>query len=288
MIELDDGSTVEGHAILTAVGRQLPLDDLGLEHYGLDASGRTPPFPRDGRLRVADGLYVVGDAAGPELHTHQAHYQGGMAVRMALGEDVAPDYRALPRATYTDPEAAFVGVTLEGAREAGTDAFELVADFATSTRGYGVEATLGHVTIVDRPRDPASSWALRSPARTRRPRIHECVIAIQARVPMDTLAAAIHAFPSTSRILDGLYADALRELGASGEHRQDTESGRVVNATRPGVASGFDLDGVDDRLELGLDLSGLVPGKLSAPDQQPRTPSTSRTQMRHRAFGPCA
>ena len=28
----------------------------------------------------------------------------------------APDYRALPRATYTDPEAAFVGVTVEQAR----------------------------------------------------------------------------------------------------------------------------------------------------------------------------
>ena len=78
--------------------------------------GRTPPFPRDGRLRVADGLWVIGDPAGPELHTHQAHYQGEMAVRMALGEKVMPDYRALPRATYTDPEAAFVGVTLRGRR----------------------------------------------------------------------------------------------------------------------------------------------------------------------------
>ena len=103
MIELDDGSTVEGHAILARRRRKVPLDDLGLEHYGLDTSGRTPPFPRDGRLRVADGLYAAGDAAGPELHTHQAHYQGGLAVRMALGEGVAPDYRALPRATYTDP-----------------------------------------------------------------------------------------------------------------------------------------------------------------------------------------
>ena len=211
VIELDDGSTVEGHAILTAVGRQFPIDDLGLEHYGLDASGRTPPFPRDGRLRVADGLYVVGDAAGPELHTHQAHYQGGLAVRMALGEDVAPDYRALPRATYTDPEAAFVGVTLEGAREAGTDAFELVVDFATSSRGYGLEATLGHVTIVvDRATRQLVGAAVACPDASAA--IHECVVAIQARVPMDTLAAAIHAFPSTSRILDGLYADALREL----------------------------------------------------------------------------
>ena len=107
-VELDDGTSASGHAILLAVGRDFPIDDLGLEHYGLDPSGRVP-FPRDGRLRIADGLWVVGDVAGPELHTHQGHYQGELAVRMALGEPIKPDYRALPRATYTDPEASSVG-----------------------------------------------------------------------------------------------------------------------------------------------------------------------------------
>lgn len=215
VIDLDDGSSAEAHVVMTAVGRSFPLDEVGLEHYGLDTSGRTPPFPRDGRLRVADGLWVVGDAAGPELHTHQAHYQGGLAVRMALGEAIEPDYRALPRATYTDPEAAFVGRSVEQAREAGLDAFELVADFATSTRGYGVEATMGHVTIVvDRASRELVGAAAACPDAAAA--IHECVIAIQAHVPMDVLAAAIHAFPTTSRIFDGLYADALRELASPG------------------------------------------------------------------------
>jgi len=215
VIDLDDGSSAEAHVVMTAVGRSFPLDEVGLEHYGLDASGRTPAFPRDGRLRVADGLWVVGDAAGPELHTHQAHYQGGLAVRMALGEAIEPDYRALPRATYTDPEAAFVGRSVEQAREAGFDAFELVADFATSTRGYGVEATMGHVTIVvDRASRELVGAAAACPDASAA--IHECVIAIQAHVSMDVLAAAIHAFPSTSRIFDGLYADALRELARPG------------------------------------------------------------------------
>ena len=85
--------------ILPRSAARFPLDDLGLEHYGLDTSGRTPPYPRDGRLRIADGLYAVGDAAGPELHTHQAHYQGELAARMAMGETV--DAR-LPRAPARD------------------------------------------------------------------------------------------------------------------------------------------------------------------------------------------
>ena len=212
VIDLDDDSTAEGHAVLAAIGREVPLDDLGLEHYGLDTSGRTPPYPRDGRLRIADGLYAVGDAAGPELHTHQAHYQGELAARMALGESVTPDYRALPRATYSDPEAAFVGVTVEGARDAGLDAFELVADFSKSSRGYGVEATLGHVTIVvDRGSRELVGAAVACPDASAA--IHECVLAIQAHVTVDVLAQTIHAFPSTSRIFNGLFAEALDQLG---------------------------------------------------------------------------
>jgi pyruvate/2-oxoglutarate dehydrogenase complex dihydrolipoamide dehydrogenase (E3) component len=210
VIDLSDGSSSEGHAVLLAVGRDFPLDDLDLEAYGVDTTGRTP-FPRDGRLRITAGLWVIGDPAGPELHTHQGHYQGEVAVRMALGDDVRPDYRALPRATYTDPEAAFVGVSVEQAQAEGIDAVEFVADFASSARGYSVQAKRGHVTIVvDRSTRTLIGAAMACPDASAA--IHECVLAIRANVPVDVLADTIHAFPSTSRILNGLFADARRAL----------------------------------------------------------------------------
>jgi dihydrolipoamide dehydrogenase len=212
VIELDDGSSAEGHAVLLAVGRTFPLGQLGLETVGIDPQDRTALVP-DGRLRIADGVYLVGDPAGPELHTHQAHYQGVMAVRMALGDPVTPDYRALPRATYTDPELAFVGVSLEQALAAGNDAFELVADFATTAKGYSVEATFGHVTIVvDRASRQLLGAAMAIPDASAA--VHECVLAIKARVPIEVLADTIHAFPSSSRILDGLFNDAAKVLAA--------------------------------------------------------------------------
>ena len=109
MIDLDDGTTAEGHAIL-ARGR------AGVPARRPRARALRRRHQRPGRRSratagsaIADGLWVIGDPAGPELHTHQAHYQGEIAVRMALGDDVTPDYRALPRATYTDPEAASSG-----------------------------------------------------------------------------------------------------------------------------------------------------------------------------------
>jgi pyruvate/2-oxoglutarate dehydrogenase complex dihydrolipoamide dehydrogenase (E3) component len=211
VLELDDGSSVSGAVILVAVGRDFGLDDLGLEHYGLDLSGRVA-LPRDGRLRMAEGLWFIGDPAGPELHTHQGHYQGEMAIRMALGDDAHPDYRALPRATYTDPEAASVGFSLEQARAEGIDAIEFVADFPTTAKGYSVEAETGHVTIVvDRARRQLVGAAIAAPDASAA--IHEAVLAIRARVPMDVLADTIHAFPSTSRTFNTLFAEAYRALG---------------------------------------------------------------------------
>jgi len=209
-VTLDDGSAVQGHVTLLAVGRTFPLEHLGLDTLGFDVSKRGA-VPHDGRLRIADGVFLVGDPAGPELHTHQAHYQGTLAVRMALGDDVTPDYRALPRATYTDPELAFVGLDLAGATAAGFDAFEQTADFATTSKGYSVEATFGHVTIVvDRDSRQLLGAAMATPDASAA--IHECVLAIKARVTMDVLADTIHAFPSTSRILNGLFDQALKEL----------------------------------------------------------------------------
>jgi pyruvate/2-oxoglutarate dehydrogenase complex dihydrolipoamide dehydrogenase (E3) component len=222
VIDLDDGSTAGGHAILLAVGRTFPLDDLGLASVGIDPSDRQA-LPRDGRLKIADGLFLIGDPAGPELHTHQAHYQGERAVRMALGDSVTPDYRALPRATYTDPELAFVGLSLEGARDAGHDAFELVADFPKTAKGYSVEASFGHVTIVvDRASHELIGAALATPDASAA--MHECVLAIQARVKVEVLAETIHAFPSTSRIFNGLFSEAAKLLAAAND--QPAANGR--------------------------------------------------------------
>lgn len=212
VVDLDDGTSALGHEILVAAGRAFPLDDLGLEHYGVVAAG-PGAYRRDGSLRLADGLWVAGDPAGPELHTHQAHYQGELVVRMALGEAVTPDYRALPRATYMDPEAASVGLTLEQAQDAGLDAFECVTRFPESAKGYSVEAEIGHVTIVvDRASRELVGAAMACPDASAA--IHECVLAIRARIPVDVLADTIHAFPSTSRILNGLFAEALATLDA--------------------------------------------------------------------------
>jgi len=211
VIDLSDGTSVAGHEVLLAVGRTVPLAGLGLETLGIDVSRGTLAVGPD--LRIAPDVFVVGDPAGPEMHTHLSHYQGEMAVRIALGDDVRPDYRAIPNAVYTDPEVAGVGLSLEEAVAAGHDAFEEVVDLATTAKGYVAEAT-GHVTIVvDRPTRTLLGAFIAGPAASEV--IHEAVLAIKTQTTLDVLADTIHAFPTVARAMGGLFAQAVVTLDAA-------------------------------------------------------------------------
>jgi dihydrolipoamide dehydrogenase len=213
ILDLSDGTAVEGHEVLLAVGRTVPLAGLGLETVGVDLGADKPIVGLD--LRIAPGVYGAGDIAGPEMHTHLAHYQGELAVRIALGESVRPDYSAIPRAVYTDPEAAGVGLSLDEAITAGYDAFEEVADLATSAKGYVAEAT-GHVTVVVDRRAPTLRGAfVAGPAASEV--IHEAVLAVKTQTPLDVLADTIHAFPTAARVMGGLFGQALRKMEAGQE-----------------------------------------------------------------------
>jgi pyruvate/2-oxoglutarate dehydrogenase complex dihydrolipoamide dehydrogenase (E3) component len=208
LVDLSDDSTAEGHEVMLAIGRDLPLDRLNL-----GAIGVTPEKGRirvDDRLRVTDGVWAAGDVAGPELHTHLAHYSGELAAMAALGDERRPSFAAIPRATYTDPETASVGIQLAAARERGMDAVELTADVASSSKGF-VSESRGHVTIVvDRATRRLVGAFMAGPAVSET--IHECVLAIRAEVSIDVLADTIHAFPTIARVLGGLFVQASREL----------------------------------------------------------------------------
>ena len=134
VVELADGSTVEAAVIELNVGRTAApaLASLGLDAVGIAYDGGDILKVDDDMLRAADHVYAIGDCIGHELSTHLGHYEGETAVKIALGDNVRADFSAIPRAVYTDPETAAVGLLLEQAKERGIDAFEETANIATS------------------------------------------------------------------------------------------------------------------------------------------------------------
>ena len=208
VVDLSDESTAEGEAILLTIGREIPLDDLNLGAIGVEVKdGRVRS---DDYLRIAPNVYVVGDVAGPELHTHTAHYQGEMAVMIALGDGSKPDLHAIPRATYTDPETASVGLMVDQAKEKGIDAVEFTQDLGTSAKGYVAQAE-GHITIVvDRANHTLVGAFMAGPAVSEA--IHEAVLAVKAGIRIEVLADTIHAFPTASRVFGTACIEAARSL----------------------------------------------------------------------------
>ncbi len=214
VFEMSDGSTVEGHAVLLAIGRVYPLADLGLESVGVEVGDGEQVRP-DATLQIAPDVFLVGDPAGPEMHTHLAHYEGEIAVRIALGDEVGPDFRAIPRATYTDPETSSVGLMLDQATEQGFDAIERTTDLGQSAKGF-VSESGGHVTIVvDRERQTLLGAFIAGPGASET--IHEAVLAVKLQVPLHILADTLHAFPTAARVMGTLFAQVARELTPPGD-----------------------------------------------------------------------
>lgn len=212
IIELSDGSSLSAEVIQLSIGRtsaqalaSLGLETIGVAYHGADT------LQVDDDLRVADHVYAVGDAIGHELSTHLGHYEGEMAVRLALGDDVRVDFNAIPRVVYTDPEAAAVGLRLDEARERGIDALEETIDLSKTSKGYILEVDTGHVTIVcDRANKIVVGAFIGGPGASEA--IHQAVLAIKLRTPIDTLAQTVNAFPTTARELGALFASAALKL----------------------------------------------------------------------------
>jgi dihydrolipoamide dehydrogenase len=212
VIDLSDGSTVSTEVIQLSVGRTSApaLMTLGLDTIGISYDGADTLNVGDD-LRLASNVYAIGDAVGRELSTHLGHYEGEIAVRIALGDDVRADFSAIPRVVYTDPETAAVGLRLDEALERRIDAFEETIDLAKTSKGYIVEADMGHVTIVvDRTNKIVVGAFIGGAGASEA--IHQAVLAIKLKTPIDTLAQTVNAFPTTARELAGRFAAAALKL----------------------------------------------------------------------------
>ena len=72
-VALGAGGTVVAEHVLVATGRRAVLADLGVDAYGVPTAASA--VETDDRLRVAEGLWAVGDLTGHGAFTHVAMYQ---------------------------------------------------------------------------------------------------------------------------------------------------------------------------------------------------------------------
>jgi pyruvate/2-oxoglutarate dehydrogenase complex dihydrolipoamide dehydrogenase (E3) component len=197
--------TIVADELLVASGRRHLTEDLGLEAVGL-AMGAHPPGPIEvgDDLQVAghEWLYVVGDANGKSLLTHEGKYQARAAADQICGDADARirDAGPPPRVTFTEPQVAGVGHTEASAREAGLHV--RVVDVSSdgtagaSFHGRGAGGTSRIVVDEDRRVIVGATFVGVDVAEW----LHAATIAVVAQVPIDDLWHAIPAFPTRSEV----------------------------------------------------------------------------------------
>jgi pyruvate/2-oxoglutarate dehydrogenase complex dihydrolipoamide dehydrogenase (E3) component len=207
-----DGEELAFDRLLVAAGRRPNLSDIGLETVGLDPQARS--LDVDDRLRVADGLWAIGDVTGKGAFTHVSMYQSAIVGRDILGQDgPAADYRALPRVTFTDPEVGSVGLTEQQARDAGLAVRTGTTQLGSSTRGW-IHQAEGIIKLVEDAERGVLVGAT-SVGPTGGEVLSMLTTAVHAEVPTDTLRSMIYAYPTFHRAVE----DALRNVS------QDTAPG---------------------------------------------------------------
>jgi pyruvate/2-oxoglutarate dehydrogenase complex dihydrolipoamide dehydrogenase (E3) component len=201
VVELDDGDAIDAAELLIAVGRKPRSTEIGLESVGIEPGGF---LETDDRMRVGGlpWLYAIGDVNGRALFTHMGKYQAWIAAENALGREVESVAEGLgsPRVTFTDPQVAAVGKTLEQAREAGLDATAVdVPTDGTAGASFQGRGTGGTSRLVVDGAAETIVGATFTGFETA-DFLHAATVAIVGEVPLARLRHAVAAYPSRSEI----------------------------------------------------------------------------------------
>jgi dihydrolipoamide dehydrogenase len=107
-------------AILVSVGRVPNGRKIAAEKAGVTVTERGF-IETDSQMRTnAPHIYAIGDVAKNPMLAHKAVHEAHVAAEAIAGHKAHFDARVIPSVAYTDPEIAWVGLTEDEAKKAGT------------------------------------------------------------------------------------------------------------------------------------------------------------------------
>jgi dihydrolipoamide dehydrogenase len=190
--------TIEAERVLSAIGRAPNTEDLGLEKAGVELTDRG--FIRVNRqMRTSvEGVYAVGDVAGPPLLAHKGSHEGIACIEAIHGDEHAGvNYENIPNCTYCHPEVASVGLTEEAAREKGLEIDVGVFPWSANGRALTAGETEGFVKVIrDRKYSEVLGAHIVGPHATEL--IAEFVVGRHLETTVEEMDRAMHPHPTLS------------------------------------------------------------------------------------------
>jgi len=197
-VRTKDGRSFSGSHLLMAVGRKSNVERLNLQAGGIEPS--QTGIKVDASLRTSNKrVYAIGDVAGGMQFTHVAGYHAGVIIRSALfGLPSKAQDLHIPRATYTDPELAQVGLTEAEARTKFGDKLELARfDFHHNDRALAELKTKGFIKVMVVQGRPVGATIVGHQAGEL---ISLWSLALANRLKMSQVAAMVAPYPSIGEI----------------------------------------------------------------------------------------
>jgi pyruvate/2-oxoglutarate dehydrogenase complex dihydrolipoamide dehydrogenase (E3) component len=190
----------QAEEILYAAGRIPRVDGLGLEQAGVEVGPQGIIF--DETLRTtASNIWSLGDVNGGAMFTHRATYDGPItALNAVKGLEKTVDYRVVPRAVFSEPALASVGLTEAEAVAAGHEVKTGVSYFKHSGRAKAIGETEGMLKFVaDAETGELLGGHILGPHADIL--IHQVVTAMYNRGTAEAIYQSIHIHPTLSEIV---------------------------------------------------------------------------------------
>jgi dihydrolipoamide dehydrogenase len=211
-LEVETGGKTESlqvEKVLMAAGRALNVESLGLEAAGVQLSDKG--FIKvDQNLRTtADGVYAIGDVAGPPMLAHKGSREGVVVAELVAGHQPHPiRYDNIPSVTYCHPEVASIGLTEDQCKEQKLD--YQVGKFPLTANGRARAAgeTDGFVKII-RDRKYGEILGAHIVASHASELIHELAVARENEYTVEEIDLAVHAHPTLSEAVAEAALDSM-------------------------------------------------------------------------------
>ena len=190
----------QSEQVLIATGRIGNTDHLSLAAAGIEADDNGF-IAVDKELRTTQPhIWAIGDVKGGWMFTHVASYDGPIAALNAVkGSERKVDYRVVPRAIFSDPTLAAVGLTEAEARRRGHDvAVGTVRADGARAKAIGDRRGLLKA-VVNRPDGEILGFHILAPHGD--VLLHEAVAAMHGRGSIERISKSIHVHPTLSEMV---------------------------------------------------------------------------------------
>jgi mycothione reductase len=191
---------IEAETVMVATGRRSNADNLAVEQTGVGTNAAGFITVDDYLLTGRENIWAFGDIIGRQMFTHAGDKEAEIAWHNAThDEKIRMDFGLVPRAVFTRPQIASVGLTEEAAREK-YDILVGRAKYSDTVKGEAIIEKEGFAkAVVEKSSGKILGFHIIGPQASIL--IQEVVNAMANGQDVKSITGSMHIFPALSELI---------------------------------------------------------------------------------------